>query len=639
MRIILLSTAALAALISTVPAQADSQGIEQVVVTATRTPQPADVTGESISVVDNHDLQSLQTVVVSDALSLEPGVTIVRNGPIGGTTTVSLRGAETGQTETLIDGVRLNDPGSVDNEAEFGDLLVNNIDRVEILRGPQSTLYGSNAIGGVVNIITRRGGEGTNFTGSAEGGSFDTYRLNTALNGTQDIVEYGAALNYFHTNGISAADERDGNHETDGYGNFGATVNTRTHLNDWLSLDLRGYLTEARDDFDGFPAPTFTFQDDSEYTRNKFYAAYAGLNGDLLGGMFHNRMAATYSYNKREDFDPTLMPLLDFYAKGSDTTYEYQGIVDFSPTDQLTFGAEDQRTTINTAAPSSFDPTPIPLKADMRNDGYYAQMQSTFFDQLTVTGGVRYDDNDEFGSHTSLKLAAAWKIPDSGTVLHANYGDGFKAPTLYELFSDFSNPLRTLSPEVAHGWEAGVEQIFFDNRLRASVIYFERRTSDEIDFFSCFGVTSSACSVRPFGYYDNIDRVRARGVEMAAVAQIMDTLSFTANATWMDDINVATDADLARRPHWEANGDLRWQATDDISLGATVAYVGKRFDSAGEFNPLPPYTLFNLYGAYKLTDQYELYARVENLFDEQYQPVSGYGALGRAAYGGVRVTL
>src|SRR5581483_243462 len=353
MRHIFLYGAATAALIATSAFAQSDGGIENVVVTATRTPQPADITGESISVITDQDLKALQSVVLSDALSLAPGTTIVRNGPVGGTTTISLRGAEVGQTEVLIDGVRLNDPGSVDDEAELADLLVNGIARVEILRGPQSTLYGSDAIGGVVNIITRRGGEGFNAVASAEGGSFDTYRLNAQANGTEGIVEYGAALNYFHTNGVSAADARNGNSETDGYGNFGATVNTRTHVNDWLSLDLRGYMTDARDDFDGFPPPTFIFQDDPEYARNKFYAGYAGLNADLLGGMFHNRIALTTSFNDRKDFDPSQPLALDFYAKGSDTTYEYQGVADFSPTDQLTFGAEDARSTIDTASPSS----------------------------------------------------------------------------------------------------------------------------------------------------------------------------------------------------------------------------------------------------------------------------------------------
>ena len=640
MRHILFSSVALAAFGFAAPAFAQaSQSIENVVVTATRTAQPAGVTGESISVIDDKDLQSLQTTVLSDALSLTPGVTIVRNGPVGGTTTISLRGAEAGQSEVLIDGVRMNDPGSVDDEAELGDLLVNGIDRVEVLRGPQSTLYGSDAIGGVVNIITKRGGDGFNAAGSAEGGSFDTYRLNAGINGTEDIVEYGAAANFYHTNGISAADSRNGNHEADGYTNFGGTVNTRTHVNNWLSFDLRGYLTDARDEFDGFPPPSFTFRDDLEYARNKFYAGYAGLNADFLGGMFSNRVAVTAQQNERRDFNPTLVPTLDFYANGNDTTFEYQGIVNFSGTDQLTFGAEDDRSTIDTAAPSSFDPLPVPLKASIRNDSGYVQMQSTFLDQLTLTGGARHDDNEAFGSHTSLKLAGAWRVPDFGTVLRANYGDGFKAPTLYELYSEFSNPTRTLSPEVAHGWEAGIDQDFIDNKARVSLTYFERRTSDEIDFFSCFGVTSPACDVRPFGYYDNIDRVRAKGVEVSTIAQLMGALTLSANATWLDDINVVAGTDLARRPHWEANGDLRWQATDALSLGVTINYVGRRFDSAGEFNPLSPYTLFNLYAAYRLTEQYELFARAENLFDKSYEPVAGYGAPGRAVFAGVRATL
>src|SRR5262249_32666661 len=149
-----------------------------------------------------------------------------------------------------------------------------------------STLYGSDAIGGVVNILTKRGGDGFNAVASAEGGSFDTYRLNAEANGSEGIVEYGAALNYFHTNGGSASSARFGNSETHGYGNFAATVNTRTHINGWLSLDLRGYMPAARDDFDGYPPPTYTFQDDSEYGTSQFYAGYAGLNADFFGGTF-----------------------------------------------------------------------------------------------------------------------------------------------------------------------------------------------------------------------------------------------------------------------------------------------------------------------------------------------------------------
>ena len=201
---------------------------EAIVVTATRTPEPVEKTGESVSVISAQEIQTQQIVAVTDVLQETPSVTAVRNGGLGQNTTASLRGAEAGQTLVLIDGVRINDPSTVDNEALLGDVLVNNIDRIEILRGPQSTLYGSDAIGGVVDILTRRGGDTPfSFRANAEGGSFDTYHVNAAADGTVSDVEYGAAANFLHSNGVSAADSRNGNPETDGYTNLGATENVR----------------------------------------------------------------------------------------------------------------------------------------------------------------------------------------------------------------------------------------------------------------------------------------------------------------------------------------------------------------------------------------------------------------------------
>ncbi len=266
-RAFLLSTAALIAGLSS--ALADTiYDPETVVVTATRTPQPVNVTGESVSVITGDDLQTQQIGVVTDALAETPGLTVNRNGGIGQTTSVSIRGAETGQTLVLIDGVRMNDPSSVDDQAILGDVLVNNIDRIEVLRGPQSTLYGSDAIGGVVNILTKRGGDAPfAVDASAEGGSFDTWHVNAAANGTAGDVDYGAAVNYLDTGGISAADARNGNSESDPYRNFGAAANTRVHLADNFSLDLRGYYTDTHTAFDGFPPPNFAFQDDPDSAR------------------------------------------------------------------------------------------------------------------------------------------------------------------------------------------------------------------------------------------------------------------------------------------------------------------------------------------------------------------------------------
>src|SRR5690242_6129059 len=267
--------------LATLPAIADEpSATETVVVTATKSPELRELTGTSISVVTGQDLANQQIVAVSDALAETPGVQIVRNGGMGQPTAILLRGARAGQTLVLLDDVRINDPTAVDDSAILGDVLVNNIDRIEVLRGPQSTLYGSDAIGGVVNILTMRGGsKPVAVSGQEEGGTYDSYRLNAAANGSTDKLDYGASLNFFHTNGFSAADSRFGNRETDGYTNGGLTANLRVHIDQNLSMDLRSYDILARDDFDdnfvGLSAPPyFRVADSPAHGVDELFANY-----------------------------------------------------------------------------------------------------------------------------------------------------------------------------------------------------------------------------------------------------------------------------------------------------------------------------------------------------------------------------
>jgi vitamin B12 transporter len=618
---------------------------ENIVVTATRTAQPAEKTGESISVITVEQLDEQQIVSVGDVLQETPGLTFVRNGGLGQNATASLRGAEAGQTLVLIDGVRVNDPSTVDNEALLGDLLVNNIDRIEILRGPQSTLYGSDAIGGVIDIVSRRGGDAPfALRASAEGGSFDTYHFNVATNGMLSNLEFGAAANFLHANGTSAADSRNGSPETDGYTNAGLTENLRLHLNEDVSLDLRSYYTNARDDFDDnflfVPPATFRVADSAAYGRNTLFAGYAGLNVDLLDGAFANRVALIGSGSHRAFYDSAFDTIhKNSSDEGTAWRFEYQGILDLSSDDQLTFGAEYQHIAFTGKTYSSFSPLEID-DGSSHVASAYAQNMLTLFSQLTVTAGVRHDDDREFGGHNSVKVAAALPLNDWGTVLHANYGDGFKAPTLFEQFSEFSNPLHALAPEGAHGWEAGVTQQFIDGAVAAQATYFQRRTDDQIDFFvpDCSSSPPpEACKTRPFGYYDNIARTHAEGVELEATARVGDTLTVNGAFTHITATELATGLDLARRPHVTASATLTWTPLPDWSGGLTVIYVGRRFDGAGEVHPLSADAVFNLYASHRLTDCVELYARLENVLNARYEPVFGYGAPGRAAYGGIRL--
>jgi len=624
-----LSSVSLAALAALAAAAAAETVPEQVVVTATRTAEQIEVTGQSMSVITAEDIAKRQLSFAGDILSATPGITAVRNGGAGQNVSLLVRGAEAGQTLVLVDGIRLNDPSATSGFALVGDILANGLDRVEVLRGPQSTLYGSEAIGGVVNMLTKRGGP-LALTAMAEAGSFDTVHLNAAASGSYQSFEFGAAANLLTTNSVSAADARDGNSEADGYHHVGATANLRWNASDTVSVDARLYYTKARDSFDGYPAPAYTYQDTHQYGTNELLAFYGGVNVDAFDGRLSNRLAVIHSDADRKTFDTTE----DFWAKGGATRLEYQGSFKLDDANEIVFGAEHERTGLDTQ--SLYDAAPI-TGSDTLDSGYI-HWQSTVLPGVTLTAGGRYDHDREFGDHTSFKLAAAWAVID-GTTLRATMGDGFKAPSLYQLFSPYSNPVETLKPETATGWEAGVDQRL--GNWQASLTYFERRTANQIDFFSCWGVSSTACTARTYegGYYYNVDRSRAKGVEVALSGKLTETLRLSFNYTNLTDEDLSTGLQLARRPHDSANAVATWTPLAALTLGAELGYVGSRFNDAYHYSALKETALVKLFASYKLTDAVEVFGRLENLGDTLNQPVSGYGTPGRAFYAGLRTTL
>lgn len=651
MRKFLLSSISLFALAS--PSFADDT--ETVVVTATRTPQPLSRTGQSLTVITAEGLEGQQVNVASDILQETPGLMINRNGGVGQLGTVSLRGAEPGQTVVLIDGIRINDPSATDGIALISDILVNNIDRIEILRGPQSTLYGSDAIGGVVNILTKRGApEDLALTLSTEGGAFDTYHLNAAAAGTFDRIDYGVGINLYGTRGVSAADSRNGNPEPDGYKNIGATTNMRIHATDNVSIDLRGFYSHGRAQFDDnfifLPPSVFRVADSGANNRQELFTGYAGINIDLFGGVFQNRFAMIGTENRRFYFDSAFDTIhLNSDDLGTSLRFEYQGVVDVEPLTQLVFGAETEHTGFRGDSFSSFFPSTTD-KGSSRITGYYFEAQHRLLDQVTLTAGVRYDDDPKFGTHTSTKFAAAWAIPDEVSRgvgldswrIHANYGDGFKAPSLFQQFSEFSNPITQLKPETARGWEFGTDTTLspFGTPVTMSLVYFERHTTNMIDFVNCPG-GGPGCATRPFGFYDNVGRTRASGFEAEATIHPIDTISFSANYTNLSavDLTMSPHQALIRRPHNKANATLSWTPDTDWSLTASITYAGPRFDDPGVRLRLADYTLADIFGSWEMTDHFELFARVENLLDRHYEPEFGYGAPGRGIFAGLRARI
>ena len=594
-----------------------------IIVTATGASLAAEATGQAITVLGHPQIESRQSVSIADLLATTPGVTVTRNGGIGGFSAVRIRGAEGEQTLTLIDGVRINDPSSPGGGFDFGNLLTGNFERVEILRGPNSVPWGSQAIGGVVNIVTVAPNEQLSGTARAEYGFKNAVQFVGQVSDTFGIISTSLGGGYFKDDGISAF--KNGT-ERDGYRQYAANGKVGVAISDAFDLDFRGYYADSRTDIDGFPPPFFSFADTPEFSTAKELFTYAGANLQLFDDRLKNRVAFTLSDINRDNFDAPGQAIPSFLARGRVERFEYQGDAQISDSVRTVFGAEHET--------SRFTDGFSPAKTGVTSG--YVQAIVDPLENVTITGGARLDDHRTYGSEATFSLNASWR-PSSDTTIRAAYGEGFKAPTLFQLFSFFGN--QTLLPESAKSYEVGVEQKLIDGALTFGATVFQRNTTNQIDFISCFGRTTGICTSRPFGTYDNVKATRAKGLESFIRMTPSDRLTLEANYSFIKSEDRNTGQPLLRRPRHSVNASIDWKARNWLKLGADVRSVSDSVDVDFQTfarTRLDGYTLVGLRAAVPISDTLELYGRIENLFDTRFETVSGYGTTGRNAHVGVR---
>jgi vitamin B12 transporter len=613
--------------------------LNQVIVVANRTPVAASKVGNSVTVLDEEKIVESQAAIVSDLLATTPGITVARNGGPGTLTAVRIRGAESDQTLVLIDGVQVNDPSSTGGGFDFGNLLVGDIGRIEVLRGSQSTLYGSQAIGGVVNIVTREpeGKLSANLQG--EYGSENTTLLRGGVGGKFDRVSFRVAAARYDTDGVSAYDAGT---ETDPFRNTTFAGRFGYEFTPDISLDLRAYYADGKAHYDGYPPPNYVFADEGDYGTTETLVGYAGVNFALVGGALRNRIGYQYNSTDRGTFLDDGTTVFDNGSyKGKTNRFEYQGTWTISDAWQAVFGLQREDSETKSSSAPSF--------ADVKQDSAYLQLQAGLAPGLTLTAGTRYDDHDTFGSHNSLQLAAAWAL-DSGTVLRASWGEGFKAPSLYQLYSPYANP--SLKPESSKSWDAGIEQGFLEGRAVIGATYFNRRSTNLISFSSCPTPLNEICSAPghdSYGYYTNTAKARAKGFELVAEVKPVDALTLAANYTHMKSTDESPGAAteglrLLRRPDDQLNVSASYVWPVRLTTTVAARHASKSFDN--NFNVFPSerlaldgYTLVDLRAALQVNDNLQLAARVENLFDEDYRAIFEYGTTGRAGYVSVNYTF
>jgi vitamin B12 transporter len=597
------------------PAWAEDDDKTEIVVTASGFEQPRLETGQAITVIDKERLDTLQATSIADALATLPSVRVATRGGVGGQTAAFIRGGNGSQTLVLIDGVRINDPSSPNGAFDFGALLTGNVDSVEVLRGPNSIIWGSQAIGGVVNVRNIAPTDGFAVTASGEYGAYDTAQVRANISGSSGMFEGSLGGGYFTTDGISSLITGT---ERDGYENTSANGRLKVNLSDDFSLDFRGYYNNGLVEYD---SPFGAGGNALPVSRNEQYIGYAGANVALLDGRLRSRASYARTDISRVGTDPIVFSFNNFDVKGTIDRFELHNSLDLIDAVTVVFGAEHERIYAST----SFEGAAPDIARDRVTSGFVqAIVRPTA--GLTLTAGVRHDDYSTYGGHTTLGGNIAYTPNDGQTVLRATYGEGFRAPTLTEGQPPFGNP--NLKPETARNFDLAAEHGFLDGKARVGVTYFNRKSKDLITFSF---VTFQS---------ENIQRVNNDGVEFELSLKPTSTLDVRANYSIVNAINRSPGAQfgnrLALRPRDSANVSVDWQTPLKLSVGASVAIIGDSFDNLANTVRLDGYALANVRASMPIGDAFEVYGRVDNLFDTEYEIVKNYGTYGRNAHIGVR---
>lgn len=629
-------------------AQSRLEQLPDIVVTAGRAPESIGSTGSAISVISGETLTTSNPASLTDALRSVPGLMVTQAGGPAGTTGVMLRGANTGQTLVLIDGVRVNDPSGAAGDFNFALVAPGTVDRVEVLRGPQSALYGSDAMGGVINIITKKGSGPAQYSIRTEGGSYGTASTTASMSGSSGPWNYAVTGSGQHTNGFSsygyripAIEAKYPNLEKDGMDRIGGSARVGYDAGEGFRFDAGVMSTFTRGAYDASFGATPDTPSNSNQLQQQIWAKAAV---DSLGGMLTQSITtfATQvdrTFNDYSSYGINVLPANSYATstdfRGNSFGAEYQGDLKMGAAGSLICGARTQHDTAESFG-ATILPVPTPristLNATKDTNSVFALWKLPIGERLSVTMGGRVDDVVDVATFATWRTTAAYTISETGTKLRASAGTGAKAPTLYQLYEpNYGNS--GLKPEESFGYDAGIDQSLFNGRVTLSLTGFYNKFSNLIDF------TFDPTPTQPFGHYINVARAETSGLELGADIDVMPgTLRLKTAYTWLQAKDLSTGLTLARRPEHLARIALAITPNDRWLIEPRILMVSKRFSSTGELNPLAAYTRVDLYTEYKIDNNWKVFARGENIFNERYQEVLNYGTTGPAVYGGFHAT-
>ncbi len=613
----------------------------EITVTATRMDTPTREIASSVTVITRGDIERSRKTTVLEILQDVVGITFTQNGPVGATASVHIRGGNAEHTLVMMDGVELNDPITPSRSIDLAHYTLDNVERIEVLRGPQSTLYGSDAISGVINIITRKGEASPTINISSQGGSYGTFSGGATLSGSTENISYSFGTSFLHSAGFSAANESyEGNTEKDGYQNLTFSGRLGFRLSDNLEFDFVVRRIETEIDIDNFGG---AYGDDPNnlQTYNSLF-----LKGQARWLILNNRWEQKLNLSVVDYVRSYENPTDEFHPFDSDQSFyssrfyklDWQNNLYLNESNTVTFGVDFQEE--HGESEYSSDGLWGPFQSlfphqKASTTGFYVQDQLRLGGQFYATLGTRLDIHSQFGSSLTFRLAPAYLIENTGTKIKGTIGTGFKSPSLYQLFAPGTlwGPIgnETLEPEKSTGWDFGMEQSFFNKKILFSALYFSNTYINLIDFDFIDG-------------YINIAKAESKGFEFGFKGQITKNISLYTSYTTTNHKDKDTGELLLRRPSSHFKGRINFSFLTKGNIEFSLLSFGGRddmefFEFTSERVTMPSYTLFNSTVSYKVLSSTQIFLRLENIFNVDYETVKGYGAPGFSIFGGFRVDL
>ena len=583
--------------------------LEEVVVTASRIEEAVKETTSDVRVITGTDIEKMNVQFVNDVLRKVPELNIVQNGGPGTVSTAFLRGNESKHILVMIDGVRQNDPAT--GVFDLSGITTDDIERIEIVKGAQSTLYGSDASGGVINIITRRGKEGARTDALIEVGSYESFKTAVAFSGGSVQHDYRITASYYDTEGISAAAE---GAEKDGYENISLSGKFGIRLTERSEVMVTGKYYYDYTELDDF---TTIAIDHLTYTQRRNHYLISGVGTFSMGDTWEQILTVS---TVKEDISAQGHQLA-FYNSNVITrinSADWQHNLFFSDSYTVIAGAEyrNEKGDSKGNFKQSVDITSL----------FISNKIKVFEDKekLILDAGLRYDAHEITENETTYKVGVLYEIAPAMLKVRGNYGTGFRAPTLNELFLPlFGNP--DLEPEKSTYWDAGLEKGIIRNSIILSATYFDQEYRNLIQY-----------GPPPTFTPENIAAAEIKGVEIDLVWRTHKRVNIKAGYTYLDTEDEATGEPLTRRPEDKFSVLVEY-FTKKISIIADYVYVGERYDSA-VLRELEPYKLVNISGNYRVNNRLSVFGRIENLFDEEYEEAGSYGTPGFSIFGGIKLT-